>query len=239
MRRVYSIPASALRNVSEWNSVLATSSGLGFDTLLLSLSRQNVFAELVCADLDIARLVALARDRSLQIILDVPILSAPAMSTAARILDLSESAIGARDLRIAPAERQNLPISFSDEAKARSWIDILRKRLLELQELGIAGFCCRLKPGMPGWIFPLLAGGGQSQAANTTIPLWVSLVRLDDVTEFDSIVFAGAFLPAINLFEMGSLARVAGVSRFFAEMILAADYPPKEGENFWIATTRS
>jgi starch synthase (maltosyl-transferring) len=232
MRRAYSIPASALRNVSEWNSVLATSSGLGFDTLLISLARQNVFADLVCGDLDIARLVALASDRSLQIILDVPILSVPAMSTASRILDLSESAMGARDPRIAPAERQNLPISLSDEAKARSWIDILRKRLLELQELGIAGFCCRLKPGMPEWIFPLLARGGQSQAASKIIPVWVSLVRLDDVPEFDSIVFAGAFLPAINLFETGGLTRVAGVSRFFSEMIFAADDPRQGGRKF-------
>ena len=225
MRRAYSIPASALRNVSEWNSVLATSSGLGFDTLLISLSRQNVFADLVCGDLDIARLVALARDRSLQIILDVPISSVPAMSPAARMLDLSESGMGARDPRIAPAERQNLPISFSDEAKARTWIDILRKRLLELQELGIAGFCCRLKPDMPEWIFPLLAGGGQSEAANTRIPLWVSLARLDDVPKFESIVFAGAFLPAISLFETRTLARVAEASRFFGEMIFSADEP--------------
>jgi starch synthase (maltosyl-transferring) len=232
MRRAYSIPASALRNLSEWNSVLATSSGLGFDTLLLSPSRQDAFADLVCGDLDIARLVALASDRSLQIILDVPILSVPAMSTAARILDLSENAMGARDPRIAPAERQNLPISFSDELKARTWIDILRKRLLELQELGIAGFCCRLKPGMPEWIFPLLAGGGQSQAANTGIPLWISLARLDDVPEFESIVFAGAFLPAINLFETGSLARVAEASRFFAEMIFATDEPPQGRRKF-------
>ena len=133
--------------------------------------------------------------------------------------------MGARDPRIAPAERQNLPISFSDEAKARTWIDILRKRLLELQELGIAGFCCRLKPGMPEWIFPLLAGGGQSEAANTRIPLWVSLARLDDVPKFESIVFAGAFLPAISLFETGSLARVAEASRFFGEMIFPADEP--------------
>src|SRR6202034_451099 len=232
MRRAYSIPASALRKLSEWNSVLATSSGLGFDTLLLSPSRQNAFADLVCGDLDIARLVALARDRSLQIILDVPILSVPPMSTAARILDLSENAMGARDPRIAPAERQNVPISFSDELKARTWIDILRKRLLELQELGIARLCCRLKPGMPEWIFPLLAGGGQSQAANTGIPLWISLARLDDVPEFESIVFAGAFLPAINLFETGGLARVAEASRFFAEMIFAADESPQGRRKF-------
>ena len=174
MRRAYSIPASALRSLSEWNSVLATSSGLGFDTLLLSLSRQNVFADLVCGDLDIARLVALASDRSLQIILDVPILSVPAMSYGGSDAGLfPRASMGARDPRIAPAERQNLPIPFSDEAKARTWIDTLRRRLLELQELGVAGFCCRLKPGTPEWIFPVLAGGGQSEAANTRVPLWV------------------------------------------------------------------
>jgi hypothetical protein len=85
MRRAYSIPASAVRSSSEWNSVPATSSGLGFDTLLLALSNQNVFADRVSADLDLAKLVALANDRSLQIILDVPISSVHATSPAARI----------------------------------------------------------------------------------------------------------------------------------------------------------
>src|SRR6201987_2905597 len=89
MRRVYSIPASALRSLSEWNSVLATSSGLGFDTLLLALSSRNVFADRVSADLDLAKLVALASDRSLQIILDVPVSSVPATSPAARQRGLS------------------------------------------------------------------------------------------------------------------------------------------------------
>ena len=161
--RAYSIPASALRSLSEWNAVLGTSSGLGFDTLLLSLSRQNIFADFVCGDLDIARLVALASDRSLQIILDVPISSVPARTTAARMLGLSESEMGARDPRVAPAERQNLAIPFSDETKARTWIYALRGRLLELQELGVVGFCCRLKPGTPEWVFAVLAGEGQSE----------------------------------------------------------------------------
>ncbi len=72
MRRAYSIPASALRSLSEWASVLATSSGLGFDTLILALPGGNVFGDRVSADLELAKLVALASDRSLQIILDVP-----------------------------------------------------------------------------------------------------------------------------------------------------------------------
>ena len=157
MRRAYSIPASTVRSLSEWNSVLATSSGLGFDTLLLALSNQNVFADRVSADLDLAKLIALANDRSLQIILDVPISSVHATSPAARMLGLSESDMRARDPRVPPAERQNLPIPFSDEAKARSWINALRRRLLELEELGVAGFCCRPGPDTPEWIFPILA----------------------------------------------------------------------------------
>src|ERR1700746_2115156 len=164
MRRAYSIPASALRSLSEWNSVLATSSGLGFDTLLLALSSRNVFADRVSADLDLAKLVALASDRSLQIILDVPVPPAPAPSPAAGMLGLSEGDVRAHDPRAPPAERQNLPIPFSNEAKARNWINALRRRLLELEELGVAGFCCRPGPDTPDWIFPILAGGdGQSK----------------------------------------------------------------------------
>jgi hypothetical protein len=149
MRRAYSIPTSALRSSSEWNSVLATSSGLGFDTLLLTFSNRNVFADRVSANLDFAKLLALASDRSLQIILDVPVSSVPAASPAARMLGLSEGGMGARDPRVPPAERQNLPIPFSDEPKARTWIKALRKRLLELEELGVAGFCCRPGPDTP------------------------------------------------------------------------------------------
>ena len=154
MRSAYSIPASAVRSSSEWNSVLATSSELGFDTLLLALSNQNVFADRVCADLDLAKLVALANDRSLQIILDVPISFVHATSPAARMLGLSESGMGARDPRVPPAERKNLPIPFSDEEKARTWIKELRRRLLELKELGVAAFCCRPGSDTPEWIFP-------------------------------------------------------------------------------------
>jgi starch synthase (maltosyl-transferring) len=226
MRRVYSIPASAVRSSSEWNFVLATSSGLGFDTLLLALSNRNVFADRVSADLELAKLVALANDRSLQIILDVPISSVPATSPAARMLGLFESGMGARDPRVPPAERQNLPIPFSDEAKARAWINALRRRLLELQELGVAGFCCRPGPDTPEWIFPILAGGGgQSEVANATIPLWASLSRLDAVREFEGLAFAGAFLPAADLLEAGPLARLAEASRVFGEIIISPDEP--------------
>src|ERR1700751_683671 len=106
MRRVYSIPASALRNSSEWNSVLASSSGLGFDTLLLALSSRNVFADRISADLDLAKLVALASDRSLQIILDVPVSSVPATSPAATMLGLFQGGGGGRGPRVPPAPRQ-------------------------------------------------------------------------------------------------------------------------------------
>lgn len=226
MRRAYSIPASALRSLSEWNSVLATSSELGFDTLLLALSSRNVFADRVSADVDLAKLVKLASDRSLQIILDVPVSSVPATSPAARMLGLSEGDVQARDPRVPPAERQNLPIPFSNEAKARNWINALRRRLLELEELGVAGFCCRPGPDTPEWIFRILAGGdGQSEAADAIIPLWASLARLDAVSELEGAGFAGAFLPAANLFEAGWLARLAEVSRVFGEIILSSDEP--------------
>jgi len=117
MRRVYSIPASALKSLSEWNSVLATSSQLGFDTLLLAQSSRNVFDDWVSVDLNLAKLVALTNDRSLQIILDVPLSSVPAASPAARMLGLSEGKMRARDPRVPPDERLNLPIPFSDEAR--------------------------------------------------------------------------------------------------------------------------
>jgi hypothetical protein len=80
--------------LGEWKSVLSTASALRFDTLLLSFPKQNVFADVMCGDLDIARLVGLARDRALQIIFDAPVSSVPAMTTAARMLDLSESELG-------------------------------------------------------------------------------------------------------------------------------------------------
>src|ERR1700733_14848573 len=169
MRRAYSIPASAVRSLSEWNSFLATSTSLGFDTLVLTPLSGDVFSERVCADLDLAKLVALARQQSLQIIMDFRISSVLATSPVARILGLSRSDMGARDPRIAPAERQNLPIPFSDDAKARSWIPALRTRLLELQGLGVAGFSCRPGPDTPEWIFPLLAAGDQIEGDNTRI----------------------------------------------------------------------
>src|SRR6516162_5008264 len=114
MRRVYSIPA--LRGLSEWNSALATSSGLGFDTILLTLLSRNVFSDRIAADLAFAKLVALAADRSLKIILEVSVSAVPATSQAAGLIGLSESDIRTRDPRIPPAERQNLPIPFSDGA---------------------------------------------------------------------------------------------------------------------------
>jgi starch synthase (maltosyl-transferring) len=226
MRGAYSIPASALRNSSEWNSVLATSSGLGFDTLLLTLSGGNIFADEVSADLPLAKLVALASDESLQTILDVPVSSVPATSTAAHMLGLSESDMRARDPRVAPAERQNLPIPFSDEAKTRTWINALRRRLLELKELGVAGFCCRPGPDTPKWIFRVLAGAdGQSEAADAIIPLWANLAGLDSVSEFEGAGFTGAFLLAANLFEAGRPARLIEASRVFGEIILSSGEP--------------
>jgi starch synthase (maltosyl-transferring) len=186
----------------------------------------------VWSDLDIARLVAFASARSLQIILDVPISSVPAMTTAARMLDLSESERGARDPRVAPAERQNLAIPFSDETKTHAWVQTLRGRLLELQELGIAGFCCRWKPGTPAWIFPLLAGDGRGESTNSRLPIWVSVASLDAVPKFESMTFAGAFLPANSLFETGGIGRLADASRFFGEMVLSAEEPLSGRQRF-------
>ena len=120
MRRAYSIPTSALRNVSEWKSVLETLAALGFDTLELAPLDGDVFAHEVCPALDLAKLAALAGERSLKIILGVRISSAPAASRLARMLGLTESEMGARDPRVAPAERRSLPIPFSDEAKAEN-----------------------------------------------------------------------------------------------------------------------
>jgi starch synthase (maltosyl-transferring) len=227
MRRAYSIPASAIRSSSEWHSVFATLSGLGFDTLLLALSSRDLFFDQVAVDLDLAKLVALGNDRSLQIFLDVPISSVPATSPTARILGLSESGMGARDPRVPPADRQNLPIPFSDEAKTRTWIKALRRRLVELEALGVAGFCCRPGPDTPEWIFSILAGGdGQSETANAIIPLWARLARLDAVPEFEGGVFAGAFLPAGNFLEAGQLARLTKASRLFGEIIMSLDEAP-------------
>ncbi len=177
MRRAYSIPASALQSVSEWNSVLATSAALGFDTLAIAPLNGDSFADAVTTELDFAKLVSLAAERSLQIILDVRISSVLATSPVARMLGLSRSDMGARDPRVAPAERQNLSIPFSDDVKAQTWINALRTRLLELQELGIAGFCCRPGPDTPGWIFSPLAEGDLSQAGNARISLWASVAR--------------------------------------------------------------
>ena len=220
MRCAYSIPASALRSLSEWNSVLAASSGLGFDTLILAFPARNVFGDRVSAELELAKLTALASDRQLQIILDVPVFSVPAASAAARMLGLSESKLRARDPRVPPAERQNLPIPFSDEAKARDWINALRRRLIELKELGVSGFRCRPRSDTPGWVFPVLsAGDGQIEP----ISLWANLSRLGSVAGLEGEGFKGAFLPAARLCEGGRLTELAEASRIFGPILLSCD----------------
>jgi starch synthase (maltosyl-transferring) len=230
MRRAYSIPASAVRSLSEWNSFLATSASLGFDTLVLTPLSGDVFSERVCADLDLAKLVALARQQSLQIIMDFRISSVLATSPVARMLALSRSDMGARDPRVAPAERQNLPIPFSDEAKARRWIGELRERLLELVGLGVAGFCCRPGPDTPEWIFSLLAEGGQSEDGKGKIPLWASVARLDALSKFEG--FAGVFLPAASLSEARGFVRLAEASGVCGEIILSSEEPLLERREF-------
>jgi starch synthase (maltosyl-transferring) len=230
MRRVYSVPASAFRGLSEWASVVASSAALGCDTLVLAPLSGDVFADAVSADLDLAKLVALAGEQSLQIILEFRISSVRATSPVAQMLGLSRSDMGARDPRIAPAERQNLQVSFSDEAKARTWINALRRRLLELAELGVAGFCCRPGPDTPEWVFPLLADGDQSEAVKARISLWASVARPDALPKFEG--FAGAFLSVANLFEAGRLARVVEASRVFPEIILWPHEPLLERRAF-------
>jgi starch synthase (maltosyl-transferring) len=230
MRRAYSIQASSLRSVSEWTSVVVTSTALGFDTLVLAPLNGDIFADAISADFDVAELIAITREQSLQIILDFSISSVLATNPVARILGLSRSDMGARDPRIAPAERQNLPIPFSDDAKARTWIPALRTRLLELQGLGVAGFSCRPGPDTPEWIFPLLAAGDQIEGDNTRISLWASLARLDALPKFEG--FAGVFLPAANLLEAGQLARVAEASWVFGEIIFSSQAPLRASREF-------
>ena len=226
MRRAYSIPTSALRTLSEWTSVLETSAALGFDTLELAALDGDVFAQR-CPQPSILRNSSLwqASGRCKSSLM-FRISSVLATSPLARMLGLSENEMGARDPRIAPAERQNLPIPFSDEAKARTWISALRQRLLELQELGVAGFCCRPAPDTPEWIFPLLVEGEQSEAGNARIPLWANVARLDALPK--SADFAGVFLPAANLFETGRLGRIAEASSIFGEVIFSLDEPSLE-----------
>src|ERR1700722_5395079 len=99
MRRAYLIPASALRNVSDWTSVLATSAALGFDTLAVGPLNGDVFDDAVSPGLDLAKLVARAGERSLEIILEFRISSVRATCSVAQLLGLSRSDIGARDPR--------------------------------------------------------------------------------------------------------------------------------------------
>ena len=224
MQRAYLIRASAFRSSSEWNSAVAASSALGFDTLLVALSGGNVFTDRVCDDLDMAKLVALATERSLRIILEVPISFVPATSPAARMLSLSGSSTGARDPRVSPADRQNIPIPFSDETKSRTWINALRVRLLEFEKLGIADFCFDLRPGTPEWIFPLLAGSRQSEVGNSRIALGKSRSPCCR-SKVRWRAFAGAFLPTVSLFEAGTLAHLIEASRIFGKVILSAAEP--------------
>ena len=230
MRRVYSIPTSALKSSTEWKSVLETSSALGFDALDFALSGGDVFSSTVCADLDLPELVALARERSLQIILDFCISSARATSPMARMLGLSRNDRGARDPRVSPDDRQNLPIPFSDEATARTWISVLRKRFLELEELGVVGFCCRPGPHTPQWIFPLLADGDQGEAGKARISLWASVARPNALPKFEG--FAGAFLPVANVFEAPRLARIIEASRAYGEIVFSSHEPRLESRKF-------
>jgi len=183
----------------------------------------DIFAREVSPALDLAKLVAFAGERSVQIFLGFRISSVPATSPLARMLGLSENEMGARDPRIAPAERQNLPIPFSDEAKARTWISALRQRLLELQELGVAGFCCRTAPDIPEWIFPSLVKGEHREAGNARISLWAKVARLDALAK--STDFAGVFLPVANLFETGRLGRIAEASEISGEVIFSLHEP--------------
>jgi starch synthase (maltosyl-transferring) len=227
--RVYSVPTSALQNSRQWNSVLATSAALGFDTLEIASVNGDVFANVVCADLDLAKLVALAAERSLRIILGFQVSSVRAGSPQAEWLGLSESKLGARDPRIAPANRRNLPIPLFDEAKAQTWILVLRQRLVELHELGVAGFCCRPGPDMAEWIFPLLVEGDQSEARKTKIPLWASALRLDS-RPLQGL--EGIYLPTASLFKTGEIGRVAETSHIYGEVILSAEAPLPQAREF-------
>jgi starch synthase (maltosyl-transferring) len=230
MRRAYLLPASALRSSSEWTSVLSTSARLGFDTLALTPLSGDVFDDTVSTDLNLAKLITLAGEWSLQIILGFRISSVRTTSPLAETLGLSRSNMGARDPRITSEERLNLPIPFSEHNKALNWIYALRKRLLELQKLGVVGFWCRSERDTPDWIYPLLAEGGQSEAGNARIPLWASAPRVDAVPKFDG--FAGVFLPAANVFEAGQLTQVAEASRAVGEIILSSQVPLRPSREF-------
>src|SRR5260370_20194259 len=224
MHRVYSIHSSALQKLTEWISPFATCSALGFEAILLTLESRNIFDDRIAAALDFSKLIALASDRSLQIVIDVPVATVQAGLPEAAMLGLSQGSITFRDPRIAPVERQSLHIPLFDEAKARTWLDALRRRHADLTKLGVAGFCCRPGRETQPWIWPVLTGrNGQSKSTRAVLPVWARLTHLDPISDLSEAGFTGAFLPAISLFETKQLALLTRAGQIFNRIILSLD----------------
>src|SRR5579883_835216 len=193
MRRVYSIPSSAAQSRGDWLSILSTCAGLGFDTVHLFLSSENVFDDRLAQGLILADAVALATERSLQVLVEAPVAFVLAGTPEAARLGLSERPNLARDPRISPTERRRLPVPFSDGATARSWVEALHDRLVALTRIGVAGFCVRPSPEIPDWAWSVLSGrDDQSRSAKRpAMPLWANLTRLDCASQFESAGFVG------------------------------------------------
>src|SRR5579883_511659 len=232
MRRVYSIPSSALQSTGDWLSILSSCAGLGFDTILLSLSSQNIFDDRLAQGLVLTDAVALATERSLQVLVEAPVSFALAGTPEAARLGLSERANLARDPRISPAQRCRLAVPFSDDAIARPWLEALHSRLVALGGIGVAGFCFQPSPEVPHWAWGVLSGlnAESGRAKRPAIPLWANLTRLADASHFESAGFVGAFVPVASVFDPGQFMSLGRAARAFHQVILSLDWPPRRSD---------
>jgi starch synthase (maltosyl-transferring) len=156
--RIYYVPLSMLSGAGDWPAVLDACAGMGFDTVLISpptdpgpggnlllpydLDRPHPALAEHAHGLDdaVARLAEACRSRSLQLMVDMVPDRIAAGGPLASQFRVQPAGRGARDPRIAPAERSSAHAPLDDSEQAQAYIDTYASFVGRLVGAGATGF---------------------------------------------------------------------------------------------------
>ena len=218
MRSIYFAYASLLDGVQDWSAACRHAAGLGFEALSTRLERNDVFAEQVCPGMDVARLIDLAGENGLALLLDLRLDKLPAEGRAARDLGL-DAAQRERDPRRSPADRdfQILPA----DARTR-WAELLGERLAALADSGVAGFRCLAPHGLPPGLLRQILGRARDGKAAAFIAAPGSFAAAEALPAEG---FAAVTLPGAALLAAAPPSHLDEATGRFPHLIAEAETP--------------
>ncbi len=208
--RLYHVPLSMVGPAEAWPTILDACAGMGFDTVLISppgdpgpagnlllpcdLGRSHpALPSAGAVEAAVAALAKACRARGLALMADLVVDRLFAGGPLARGLGVGDQGPTARDPRVAPGDRNGVPVPFDDPARGRRATDAFAAYAAKLADAGVGGFRCLDPDRVPAAVWTDLAAAARKASPGCRFLLWAPGVTADRVARLPAGAFDAAF----------------------------------------------